>query len=59
MPEQVCIGVEEGLKRTSHADLSQLFTISKSRLIQYIGKINSERWIDVEKAIERIFYKTI
>ena len=58
MPEMVDLS-EYGLKENSHADFAQIFTIDKSRLIAKIGKITSDKWLQVEGALSSIFLKTI
>ena len=58
MPEMVALDEEDGLKKASFADFSQISTVDKSRLQKKIGKIQPEKWVLVEKALDRIFYRT-
>ncbi|MGE3279202.1 MAG: type II toxin-antitoxin system PemK/MazF family toxin [Candidatus Altimarinota bacterium] len=59
MPEMVPLGKKEGLTTQSHADFAQIFTIDKQRLTKKAGKITTEKWEMVEKALRRIFLKTL
>jgi|SRR3989339_720379 len=59
MPEMVNIGSEYGLKENSYADFAQIFTIDKGRLMKKIGNIGENKWVEIEKALSSIFYKTI
>ena len=58
MPEMVSLNWEDGLQKESFADFSQIFTIDKNRLQKRVGKIQPEKWVLVEKALSRIFYRT-
>jgi mRNA interferase MazF len=59
MPEMVSLGVHDNLHPNSYADFAQIFTIDKQRLLKKIGKIQSNKWNEVEEALATIFYKTL
>lgn len=59
MPEMVSLGINNNLNPNSYADFAQIFTIDKKRLLKKIGKIHSDKWSEVEKALASIFYKTL
>ena len=59
MPEMVKIEKKCGLKKDSHVDFSQIFTVDKNRLTNKAGGIPSGKWNEVEKAIGCMFIKTM
>ncbi len=46
-PAEVVVGVDEGLKRASAANLDRVQTVDKARLSRFIGRVaaNKMRWI--------------
>lgn len=50
-PSEVIVGVDEGLKRDSAVNLDHVQTVEKSRLKRYIGRVSTERMVDVCKAL--------
>jgi len=59
MPEMVSLEQKHGLKKGSYADFAQIFTIDKRRLLKKTGRIDIQKWNEVQKAIGSIFMNTI
>lgn len=59
MPEMISLEEKHGLKKGSYADFAQIFTIDKRRLLKKTGRIDSQKWNEVQKAIGSIFMNTI
>ncbi|MDH3403392.1 MAG: type II toxin-antitoxin system PemK/MazF family toxin [Acidobacteriota bacterium] len=50
-PTEVALGVEEGLKRVSCANLCNLFTVPQSRLRRFVGSLGAGRLREVCRAL--------
>ncbi len=50
-PTEVELGPEEGLKRTSCANLCNLFTVPQSRLRRFVGSVGRQKMLDVCRAL--------
>lgn len=50
-PTEVAVGVDEGLKRPSCANLCNLFTVEKRRLRRFVGTVGRERMAEVCEAL--------
>lgn len=50
-PSEVIIGIDEGLKRDSAANLDHVQTVEKSRLKRYVGRLSPAKMADVCAAL--------
>ena len=50
-PSEVIIGVDEGLKGDSAANLDHVQTVEKSRLKRYVGKLSAAKMAEVCTAL--------
>ena len=51
LPVEVLLGPDDGLPRTSAANLDSMLTVSKSTIQSYIGSLGSDKIREVDKAI--------
>ncbi len=50
-PTEVALGIDEGLKQESCANLCNLFTVPRSRLRHFVGSVKPERMREVCRAL--------
>ena len=50
-PTEVHVGPEDGLKQVSCVNLTNVFTVRKSELRQYVGSLGAERMREVCRAL--------
>lgn len=51
LPSEVVVGVEEGLKHDSAANLDHIQTIERSRLTRFVGHVGNDKMRQVCRAI--------
>jgi mRNA interferase MazF len=50
-PSEVVLGISEGLKHTSAANLDHVQTVERARLVQYVGRVPPTRMKEVCRAL--------
>jgi mRNA interferase MazF len=50
-PTEVTVGPEDGLKQVSCVNLTNLFTVRKSELRHYVGRLTAQKMRDVCQAL--------
>lgn len=50
-PTEVELGVEDGLKQPSCANLANLFTVRQSELVRYVGAVGAEKMRRICRAL--------
>jgi mRNA interferase MazF len=50
-PGEVVVGVVEGLKQQSAANLDQVQTVAKDRLVRYVGRVAPARMREICRAL--------
>lgn len=54
-PTEVTLGVDEGLKHPSCANLANVYTVKKSALRRYVGSVGPKKMSDVCRAVSIAF----
>ena len=52
-PAEVAVGIDEGLKHASAANLDQVQTVDKARLHRFIGRLRASKMRQIRAALAR------